>query len=327
MRRRGFTRLVAGLGAAWPIAARAQSSDRMHRGTRRVGLLTSTATSVRPLTQALEGLGYREGQNLALEVRSADGRLDRLPGLAAELVAGAVEVIVSVNTPGTQAAIATGTKIPIVMALVGDPVGSGFVQSLNRPGGTVTGMSNAAGELAGKRLGLLKDAIPAARRIAVFTHPSDPVAVIQLRQIEAAAGRLGVELKIIPVVASREDIERAMAAAVDWRADAMIRIQAQTAPELGKFQADLLLKNRLPAMVGTRLEVEAGGLMTYYIDVTEHWADVARYVDRILRGAAPGDLPVMQPTRFQLIVNLKTAKALGLVLPSSFLARADELIE
>lgn len=327
MRRREFTRLVAGSAAAWPLAARAQSPQRTPRGTRRVGLLTSTATAVRPLTEALDGVGYGEGRNLTLEVRSADGQLDRLPALARELISAGVEVIVTVNTPATQTAIATGTKIPIVMALVGDPVGSGFVQSLNRPGGTVTGVSNASGELAGKRLGLLKDAIPAARRIAVFTHPSDPVAAVQLRQIEAAAGPLGVELKIIPVVASREDIERAVAAAVEWRADAMIRIQAQTAPELGKFQADLLLKSRLPAMVGTRLEVEAGGLMTYYIDVSEHWASVGRYVDRILKGAIPSELPVMQPTRFQLIVNLKTAKALGLTLPSSFLARADELIE
>jgi putative ABC transport system substrate-binding protein len=302
----------------------------LHRiGIRRVGLLTPSDAAGRhgSLVQALESLGYREGQNLVLEVRSADGRLDRLPALAEELIGVGVEVIVAVNSPGTQAAIATGTKVPIVMALVGDPVGTGFVQSLSRPGGTVTGVSNASGEIAAKRLGLLKEAIPTARRIAVFTHPDDPVAAVQIRQVETAAGPLGVEPKIFPVVASREDIERAVAAAVDWRGDAVLRILAQTAPELSKFQAELLLKHRMPAMVGARVEVENGGLMTYFADVSEHWTNVGRYVDRILKGAAPGELPVIQPTKFQLVLNLKTARALGLTFPPSILALADEVIE
>jgi putative ABC transport system substrate-binding protein len=330
MRRRDFIKVIAGFGAAWPLAARAQQSERMHRiGIRRVGLLTSSDAAGRrgSLVQALEGLGYRDGQNLVLEVRSADGRLDRLPALADELTRAGIELIVTVTSPSTQAAIATGTKIPIVMALVGDPVGTGFVQSLNRPGGTVTGVSNASGELAAKRLGLLKEAIPAARRIAVFTHPDDPVAAVQIRQVETAAGPLGVEIKIFPVVASREDIARAVAAAVDWRGDAVLRILAQTAPELSRFQAELLLKHRMPAMVGIRVEVENGGLMTYFADVSEHWTNVGRYVDRILKGAAPGELPVMQPTKFQLILNLKTARALGLTLPPSILGLADEVIE
>jgi putative ABC transport system substrate-binding protein len=290
-------------------------------------LLTPTGAARQPLVEVLKSLGYHEGQNLVLLVRSADGHLDRLPSLARELIEGGVEVIVSVNTPGTQAAIESGTKIPIVMALVGDPVGTGFVPSLGRPVGTVTGVSNASGETAAKRLGLLKEAIPRARRIAVFTHPSDPVAGVQLKEIAAAAGPLGVELKIIPVIASREDIERAVAIAMEWRADAMFRILAQTAPELGKVQAELLLKNRLPAMVGTRYEVEAGGLMTYYTDVTEHWKNVGTYVDRILKGANPGELPVVRPTKFQLILNLRTARMIGVTFPPSFLARADEVIE
>ncbi len=330
MRRRDFIKVIAGSGAAWPLVARAQQPERTRRiGIRRVGLLTpsDSAGRRRSLVQALESLGYREGQNLVLEVRSADGRLDRLPALAEELIGVGIELIVAVNSPGTQAAIATGTKVPIVMALVGDPVGTGFVQSLGRPGGTVTGVSNAAGDIGAKRLGLLKEAIPTARRIAVFTHPDDPVAAVQIRQIETAAGPLGVELRIFPVVASREDIERAVAAAVDWRGDAALRILAQTAPELSKFQAELLLKHRMPAMVGARVEVENGGLMTYFADVSEHWTNVGRYVDRILGGAVPGELPVIQPTKFQLILNLKTARALGLTFPQSILARADEVIE
>jgi putative ABC transport system substrate-binding protein len=201
------------------------------------------------------------------------------------------------------------------------------VPNLNRPGGTVTGVSNAAGHIAGKRLELLKNAIPAARRIAVFTHSADPVSAVQVRDAEAAAGSLGVELKVFPVVESREDIERAVVAAIDWRAQAVFRILAQTAPGLSRFQAELLLKQRMPAMLANRLDVQNGGLMCYFADVSEHWRHVAHYVDRILKGAVPGDLPIMLPTKFQLVLNLQTARALGLELPPSILALADEVIE
>ena len=262
-----------------------------------------------------------------LEERSADGRLDQLPPLVEALIRAGVEVIVAVNSPGTQAAIASRTKIPIVMALVGDPVGTGFVPNLNRPGGTVTGVSNAAGLTAAKRLELLKNAIPAARRIAVFTHVGDPVSAGQVRDAEVAAGPLGVELKVFPVVESREAIEGAVAAAIDWRAQAIFRILAQTAPGLSTFQAELLLKHRMPAMLATPFDVQNGGLMCYYADPSEHWRHVADYVDRILRGAKPADLPVQQPTKFELAINLKAAKALGLDVPSSLLALADEVIE
>ena len=174
------------------------------------------------------------------------------------------------------------------MALVGDPVGTGFVPNLNRPGGTVTGVSNAAGLTAAKRLELLKNAIPAARRIAVFTHVGDPVSAGQVRDAEVAAGPLGVELKVFPVVESREAIEGAVAAAIDWRAQAIFRILAQTAPGLSTFQAELLLKHRMPAMLATPFDVQNGGLMCYYADPSEHWRHVADYVDRILKGAVPG---------------------------------------
>jgi putative tryptophan/tyrosine transport system substrate-binding protein len=325
LKRREFITLLGG-AAAWPVdTALSQAGAKASR----VGLLTSSDGAGRraALVPALEALGYREGQNLVLEVRSADGKLDQLPRLAEALIRAGVEVIVAVNSPGTQAAIASGTKIPIVMALVGDPVGTGFVPNLNRPGGTVTGVSNAAGLTAAKRLELLKNAIPAARRIAVFTHAGDPVSAGQVRDAEAAAGPLGVELKVFPVVESREAIERALAAAIDWRAQAIFRILAQTAPALSKFQAELLLKHRMPAMLATHVDVQNGGLMCYYADLPEHWRHVADYVDRILKGAAPGDLPVMLPTKFQLVLNLKTARALGLELPSSILALADEVID
>jgi putative ABC transport system substrate-binding protein len=324
LRRREVIALLGG-AAAWPLAASAQQSERI----RRIGMLTPSDAAGRrgALVAALDGLGYREGQNLVLEVRSADGRLDRLPALAEELTRAGVEVIVAVNTPGTQAAIASGTKIPIVMALVGDPVGSGFVPNLNRPGGTVTGVSNAAGQIAGKRLALLKSAIPAARRIAVFTHAGDPVSAVQVREVEAAAGTLGVELKVFPVVESRDDIERAVAAAIDWRAQAVFRILAQPAPGLSRFQAELLLRHRLPAMLANPLDVQNGGLMCYFADLSEHWRHVADYVDRILKGAVPGDLPIMLPTKFQLVLNLRTARALGHEFPPSILALADKVIE
>ena len=188
-------------------------------------------------------------------------------------------------------------------------------------------MSNAAGEIAGKRLTVLKQAIPAARRIAVFTHPSDPIRIPQLRQVEEASGPLGVEMKVFPVIESRADIERAIAAAVEWKADAVFRILAQAAVPFSKIQADLLLQNRLPGMLAFRVDVENGGLMSYSADVSEHWNQVAHYVDRILKGAAPGELPVALPTKFQFVLNLKTARALGLTIPSGVLAIVDEVIE
>lgn len=328
MRRREF---LGGLGGTvatpltLPLIAGAQQPD----SVRVVGLLTPSDAEGRrrALLQGLEKLGYREGQNIALEVRSADGKLERLQSLAGELVRAGIDVIVAINTPGTQAAIDTRTNIPIVMALVGDPVGSGFVPNLNRPGGSVTGVSNASGQIAGKRLAVLKQALPTARRIAVFTHPSDPIRIPQLRQVEEVSGTLGVETKVFSVIESRDDIERAIAGAVEWKADAVFRILAQSAVPFSKLQAELLLQNRLPGMLAFRIDVENGGLMSYSADVSEHWNLVAGYVDRILKGAAPGELPVALPTKFQFVLNLKTAQALGLTIPPGVLAIVDDVIE
>jgi putative tryptophan/tyrosine transport system substrate-binding protein len=325
MRRRAFLAGLGGAVLATPLAVRAQQGERR----RVIGLLlpADDGSRRRGLLTGLERLGYREGQNFTLEVRSADGKLDRLPSLAGELVRAGVDVIVALNTPGTQAAIDTKTQIPIVMALVGDPVGSGFVANLNRPGGSVTGASNAVGEIAGKRFAVLKQAIPAARRIAVFTHPDDPVRIPQLRQVEEASRALAVETKVFPVVDASDDIERTIAAAVEWKADAVFRIAAQGAVIFAKLQADLLLRNRLPGMFTNRIDVEHGGLMSYVADFSEHWNQVAGYVDRILKGANPGELPVVLPAKFQFVLNLKTARALGLTIPPGVLAIADEVIE
>jgi putative ABC transport system substrate-binding protein len=328
MKRREFLSVLGGAAViplTLPSDAGAQQGERM----RVIGMLTPSDAEWRRrgLLQALEKLGYREGQNIALDVRSADGKLERLPSLAGELVRANVDIIVALNTPGTQAAIDTKTKIPIVMALVGDPVGSGFIPNLNRPGGSVTGASNAAGQIAGKRLAVLKQALPAARRIAVFTHPADPVRIPQLREVEEVSGALGIETKVFPVVESREDIERAIAAAVEWKADAVFRILAQSGLPFSKFQAELLLRHRLPAMLATRVDVENGGLMSYYSDLSEHWSQVSGYIDRILNGAAPGELPVALPTKFQLVLNLKTARALDLTIPAGVLAIVDDVIE
>jgi putative ABC transport system substrate-binding protein len=324
MRRREFLGALGG-AAALPLGAFAQQGERK----RVIGLLipSDDGSRQRGLLTGLERLGYHEGQNFTLEVRSAGGRLERLPSLAGELVRAGVEVIVALNTPGTQAAIDTKAGIPIVMALVGDPIGSGFVPNLNRPGGLVTGVSNASGEIAGKRLALLKQAIPNARRIAVFTHPDDPVRIPQLRQVEESSRALAIETKVFPVIESNSDIERAIAAAVEWKADAVFRILAQSAIAFAKLQADLLLQNRLPAMLTNQIDVQHGGLMCYYADVSEHWNQVASYVDRILQGESPGELPVAMPTKFQFVLNLKTARALGLTIPSGVLAIVDEVIE
>ena len=324
MRRRDF---IAGLGGATALPFRAHAQQRERVWV--IGLLAPSNVEWRRrgLLLALEKLGYREGQNIALEERSADGKLERLPSLASELVRAGVDVVVAINTPGTQAAIETRSKIPIVMALVGDPVGSGFVPNLNRPGGSVTGVSNASGEIAGKRLAVLKQAVPTARRIAVFTHPDDPVRIPQLRQVAESSGALGIETKVFAVVETRDDIEGAIAAAAEWKADAVFRILAQAAGGFSKLQAELLLRNRLPGMLTTRIDVENGGLMSYFADLSEHWNQVADYVDRILKGAAAGELPVALPTKFQFVLNLKTARALDLTIPPSVLAIVDEVIE
>ncbi len=311
---------------AAPVAVEAQQAG---RALQTVGVLTpqrlEQQAAFSTFLETLRLLGYQEGTNLRVLVRSADGKLDRLPALAAELVAARPDVIVALNTPGARAAIEATKEIPIVITSVGDPVGSGLVSSLARPGGNVTGVSNMVAGLASKRLALMKEAVPRARRIAAMFNPDDPVTVPQLRDAERAAPALNVETRFFPVRAIG-NLPETFKQMLAWRADAAFWI-------LGQHQAfqtgsiELATSHRLPLMVGYLQNVEAGGLISYTSDPVEWVGRTAVFVDRILKGAKPGDLPVEQPTKFELAINLKTAKALGLIIPPSLLAQADRIVK
>jgi len=276
--------------------------------------------------QGLRDLGWEDGRNIVIEVRFADGKLDRLRGLAEELLHLNVSLIVAANSPGASAAIAATKTVPIVMIEVGDPLATGFVSNLARPGGNVTGLMTMARDLTQKRLQLLKEAVPSAARIAVIMDPGDPIVPPQWREAQSAADRLGVQLLRLEV-RNADDLRRAFQTAVDGNADAVLRFADPLALVLGVETADLAKKHRLPMMVRARPEVEMGGLMSYYADALDYYRRAATFVDKILKGVKPGDLPVEQPTKFELVINLKTAKALGLTIPQAVLIRADEVIE
>jgi ABC-type uncharacterized transport system substrate-binding protein len=324
MNRRRFLRTVSASLLAAPLVAEAQPAA---PGVRTVGILAPhwDDPAYPVFLETLRQLGYQESRNLRLLLRSADWKHDRLPALAAELVEARPDVIVAMNTPGARAAIQATKSIPIVMSIVGDPIGAGFVSSMAHPGGNVTGISNISAELAPKRLSLLKEVVPRARRIAVLLNPVDPVTVPQMRDTERAAPVLGVEVRFFPVKTTPE-LPETFKQMIAWRADAALWLAGQP----NAFQAatiDLAAKRQLPVMVHQRVNVEAGGLISYFADHTELLRRTAVYVDKILRGAKPGDLPIEQPTRFELVINLKTAKALGLTIPQSLLLRADHVIE
>jgi len=273
----------------------------------------------------LRQLGYHEGRNLRLLVRSAEWKHERLPALAAEIVQARVDVIVAINTPGARAAIQATSHIPIVISIVGDPIGNAFVSNLARPGGNVTGISNMTGELASKRLSILKELVPGTKRVAVLLNPVDPVTVPQMRDTERAAPVLGIEVRFFPVKAAK-DLPETFKHLLAWRADAALWLSGQA----NAFQPgtiELAARQRLPVMVSQRGDVEAGGLISYFPDHAELFRRTAMHVDRILQGAKPGDLPVEQPKKFELAINLKTARALGLAVPPSLLLLADRVVE
>jgi putative ABC transport system substrate-binding protein len=310
--------------AAGPFAATAQVAPRRHK----VGVLTPAAAQwhhPQVFTAALRDLGYDTASNLSLLVRDAGGRLGDLPRLAAALVDEKVDVILAVNTPGTRAAMDATRSIPIVMVAVADPVATGFVTSLSRPGGNVTGLSTLGRDLTGKKLELLKEAVPGAGRIAVLLHPDDPIVVPQVADAKVAAARLGVEARFFDV-RDVGDLQKAFAAMRQWPAQAAMRLPGQafgvSAPSI-----ELAFKHRLPLMLTIKEEVRAGGLMSYDPDRAEMARRSAQLIDKILKGARPGDMPVEQPTKFELVINLKTARAVGLTIPPAVLARADEVIE
>jgi len=323
VRRRDFITLLGG-AAAWPVVARAQQPAKMAR----VGILNyATAQDVRvsQFRYALRQLGYAEGKNLAVTYLWADGVPDRLPELAAELVAGKVDVIIALG-PAVWAVKRATTTVPIVIAFSGDPVGDGVVASLARPGGNITGFSYMSTDLAAKRLEMLSKAFSKTNRIGVLYNPQEPATRLEMRETEAAASVLGVTLQ--PLAARHpDDLEQAFTVAMRERADALLVFTHGFAVLNRARIMELAARHRLPTLYGWRDFVDEGGLMSYGPDIEVLVRRAASYVDRILRGEKPGDLPIEQPTRLLLILNLKTAKALGLDVPPTLLARADEVIE
>ncbi len=318
--------LALGILAA-PLAADAQQPAKVPR----IGFLHPEPISAHlhlldAFRQGLRELGYVEGQTIALEVRSAEGKRERLPALAAELVRLKVDVIVTAAVPGIQAAKQATKTIPIVIAVVVDPVATGFVASLARPGGNITGLSMMAPEVFGKRLELLKEVVPAVSRIAVLLNPANPAAALSLSETEVAARALGVRLQLLEV-RTPEELDGAFGAAARDRAGALIVVPDAMFVTHRTRIVDLAAKSRLPAIYYARDYVEAGGLMAYGANLADLYRRAAYFVDKILKGAKPTDLPVEQPTRFELVINLKTAKALGRTIPRSVLIRADQLIE
>jgi putative ABC transport system substrate-binding protein len=278
------------------------------------------------LRQGLRELGYVEGKNIVIERRFAEGKLDRLPTLAADLARLKVDVIVTAGPLPTRAAKEATSTIPIVMAQDPDPVGNGFVASLARPGGNITGLSTLAPELSGKRLELLKEIIPDLSRVAVFGTSTYPGNAQALKESELAAKAFGVKLQHLDVL-DPKGIETAFRAASKGRADAGLWLVAGGVAGGHRTRIlELAEKSRLPVIYGSRGIVEAGGLMTYGVSLTDLSRRAATYVDKILKGAKPADLPVEQPTKFELVINLKTAKQIGVTIPSHVLARADRVI-
>ena len=301
----------------------------------RIGYLGGTSPSVsaariEAFRQGLRELGYVEGKNIVLERRHHEGKLDRLPALAAELVRLKVDIIITVGPPAARAAKEATVTIPIVMMQVGDPVGSGFVASLARPGGNITGLSSLAPELSGKRLELLKEILPKLSRVAVFGSSTSPDNAQSLREVDLAAAALKVKLQYLEVRDDRypKDIETAFRAASKGRAEVVLMMVAPAVASSRRTEiADLAVKSRLPVIYNGRANVEAGGLMSYGVNLNDLDRRAATYVDKILKGAKPADLPVEQPTKFEFVINLKAAKQIGLTIPPSVLARADKVIQ
>jgi putative tryptophan/tyrosine transport system substrate-binding protein len=322
-RRRFLLTALAGALAAPPDAGARQTAK-----VPRVGVLFGSPASswIEALRQGLRDVGLVEGRTVLTEWRSAEGRYERLPGLAAELVRLSVDVLIAHPTVAVQAARRATTTIPIVMPASADPVGAGLVESLARPGGNVTGSTFISSEITGKRLELLKEMQPHATSVAVVANPDNPATALQLRQAKTAAAVLGLRLQLIEVRAGTQ-LDAAFAALLHERADALSVIDD---PMLGSKRVDIVKRvatARLPAMYGWRDWVDAGGLMSLGANVDEMFRQAGSYVDKILKGAKPAELPVEQPTKFELVINLKTAKALGLTIPPSLLVRADQIIE
>jgi len=309
------------------VIAEAQQPTKIPRvGYLAANSLSDISARVEAFRQGLRELGYVEGKNIVYEWRSSEGKFDRLPALAAELVRLKVEVIVAGGPNTTRPAKEATVTIPIVMAFDGDPVGNGFVTSLAHPGGNITGLSTLAPEISGKQLELLKEIVPKLSRVAVLGNSTLAGNAQALKEVELAAGAFGVKVQYLQVRGPK-DIETVFRAASEGRADAVLVLGSPVLVSRQTQVADLAAKNRLPAIYPQSDYMDAGGLMFYGVSITEMYRHAATYVDKILKGAKPADLPVEQPTKFEFIINLKAAKQIGLMIPPNVLVRADKVIK
>jgi putative tryptophan/tyrosine transport system substrate-binding protein len=325
MRRRDFITLLGGAAAAWPLAARAQSTT-----VARVGFLRQAGPDDKQFDAfrgGLRAVGYVEGRNIVIEQRYAAGAYDSLPGLAMEFVRSNVDAIVVDGTAAAKACKDATSTIPIVFTLAVDPVADGLVASFAHPGGNLTGLTMTTGyELAGKRLELLKDMVGSLSRVAVLSNPSNPPHVHYLRETERVGTALGLEVQAFEV-RGPNDLPGAFAAMVDWRADGLVTLTDGMLFTQRARVTELALKSKRPGVYPEAEFVAAGGLASYGPNLPDLFRQAAAYVDKILKGAKPADLPIEQPSKFELVINLKTAKALGLTISREFQLRADEVIE
>jgi putative ABC transport system substrate-binding protein len=325
MRRREFITLLGG-AAAWPVAARAQQTGKVYRiGYLGVTSYAEYAREIEALLRGLRRLGYEEGKNIAIVYLFAEGDYDRLPALASELVTLKVDTIVTHSTPGARAAKQATSTIPIVVTAAADLVSSGLVPSIARPAGNLTGLTFFFAEICAKRVELIKEAVPGATRLGVLVNPANPSGEMALTAMTRAAGSLQVELLPVKVIAP-DDIAGAFAMLVSRGAQALTFIEDPLLISNAPYIAQLATQNRLP-MIGEKPAAEAGALMAYAVDRYDLWFRTAFLVDKILKGTQPADLPIDQAAKFELVINLKTAKALGLEVPTSILLRATEVIE
>jgi putative tryptophan/tyrosine transport system substrate-binding protein len=327
MRRRDFITILGSAAAAWPLAARAQQAGKVYR----IGMLETisaalNAANLAAFRKSLRDLGYIEGQNFLIEYRSADGRAERFSEAATQLVRSNVDLIVTRGTPASLAAKDATATIPVVMAAVAEPLDSGLVTGLARPGGNVTGLSSFAAVLDAKRVELLREAVPGVVRVAALMNMGNPVQLGMWNEIETAARSIGIQPQLLDV-RKVEDIEPAFDAMSRQHVDALVVEIDAVMQANSKLITELAAKHRLPAIYASREFIEAGGLLAYGVSYPDLYRRAAIYVDKILKGAKPADLPVEQPTKFELVVNLKAANALGLNVPPMLLARADEVIE
>ena len=325
LRNLNFAMLLCAMLLALCLPAEAQQSAKVPRlGYLSAGLSSPTPARTEALRQGLRELGYVEGQNIVIEYRFAEGKLGRLPGLAAELVRLNVDVIFTYGTPPVQVVKKETTTIPVVM-VSGDPVREGVVASLARPGGNITGLANLTPELVGKRLELLKEIVPQISRVAIIWNPDDPGSGLRMRETEAAARALGIKIQSLEVSGSN-DLEKAFSAIKIEQARGVVPLRGRTTNNLRERIIELANRDRMPTVYDDRPLAEAGGLMSYGTLIADLDRRAATYVDKILKGAKPADLPVEQSMKFEFIINLKTAKQIGLTIPPNVLARADKVI-